>query len=130
VSNRLKVVTQQALKRLAAADLDQSSSSAPAGHTTAVCCIIISRQSSNRSDSIRTAYQHRQTNQTGRMGSDNSGKRAKASRLLVPGVAIVILVLGSIVFFMGETPNQVRGTQTHICIQYRCDRAPLPSLLR
>ncbi len=42
------------------------------------------------------------------MGSDNSGKRAKASRLLVPAVAIVILVLGSIVFLMGETPNQVR----------------------
>lgn len=41
------------------------------------------------------------------MGSDNSGKRAKASRLLVPAVAIVILVLGSIVFLMGETPNQV-----------------------
>lgn len=41
------------------------------------------------------------------MGSDNSGKRAKASRLLVPAVAIVILVLGSIVFLMSETPNQV-----------------------
>ena len=43
------------------------------------------------------------------MGSDNSGKRAKASRLLVPAVAIIILVLGSIVFLMGETPNQVVG---------------------
>lgn len=42
------------------------------------------------------------------MGSDNSGKRAKTARLLVPLMAVVILFLGSLVFFVTESPNQVR----------------------
>ena len=42
------------------------------------------------------------------MGSDNSGKRAKHARLLVPLLAVVILLLGSLVFFVTESPNQVR----------------------
>ena len=41
------------------------------------------------------------------MGSDNSGKRTKSARMLVPIVAVIILFLGSIIFFVGETPNQV-----------------------
>ena len=30
--------------------------------------------------------------------------------MLVPVVAVVILILGSIIFFVGETPNQVDAT--------------------
>eukprot|EP00952_Eustigmatos_sp_NYUAD-ZCMA_P002580 11334-Eustigmatos_ZCMA.PRE.1 len=40
------------------------------------------------------------------MGSDNSGKRVRTGRLLVPGVALAILVVGGVLFYMDEEPKQ------------------------
>ena len=44
------------------------------------------------------------------MGSDNSGKSSRQARLLVPVVAAMVLILGAVTFFMGESPNQVVTT--------------------
>jgi hypothetical protein len=58
------------------------------------------------------------------MGSDNSGKRGRRARVIVPTVALLTIGLGCFLFMHGDMPNQVRFATSDRLTDQAYNRGP------